>query len=70
MKQVELDILQDWERLIYDSRTPSHLESFKILETELRAFWERRKIMMRYPDWKMPSIEVMELVDCLPIVPL
>jgi hypothetical protein len=70
MKQVELNILQDWERLIYDSRTPGHLESFKTLETELRAFWERRKIMMRYPDWEMPSIEVMELVDCLPIVPL
>jgi hypothetical protein len=23
--------------------------------------------MMRYPDWEMPSIEVMELVDYLPI---
>jgi hypothetical protein len=77
MNQVELDILQNWNQLIYDS--PGHLKSFKALETDLGRFFERMKetftnkwiengsdassSMIEWVNWKTPKVEVMELVD-------
>jgi 2EXR family len=61
MNQLDLDIVRTWGRLIYDSETPSHLESFEAFETDLRVFLERKK--REWVNWKIPRVELMDLVD-------